>query len=94
MLKTAILSLVTVVAGLAWASESQAGGYFVRGHVTHYGSYVRPHFQSYPDGNVYNNYGTYPNINPYTGHIGTHHSPSYMPYRYSTPNYSALSFGF
>jgi len=92
MLKTAILSLVAVIAGLAWSSESQAADTYVRGYFRHSGTYVQPHFRSQPDGNFYNNYSTYPNVNPYTGHIGTHHFPSYTPYRYSAPSYPAWSY--
>ena len=45
----------------------------VRGYVRHDGTYVQPHYRSNPDGNVYNNWSTYPNVNPYTGTMGTNH---------------------
>lgn len=50
----------------------------VRGYYRKDGTYVRPHYRSNPDGNVWNNWSTYPNINPYTGKQGTK-------YKYSPP---------
>ena len=54
---------------------------FVSGHYRHnpYGgySYVQPHYRTHADTSFYNNWSTYPNINPYTGSLGTHHRPSY-----------------
>ena len=43
----------------------------VRGYYRSNGTYVQPHYRSNPDGNPYNNWSTYPNINPYTGKRGT-----------------------
>lgn len=93
-----VLSLVVAVAGLVVVGESRAD-HFVTGHFRHSGlyaqphlSYVRPHFQSNPDRNFYNNYSTFPNVNPYTGGIGTHHYPTYRPY--SAPRAWGWSFGF
>ena len=54
-------------------------------------TYVKPHYRSDPDGNVWNNWSTYPNINPYTGEQGTK-------YKYSSPssdkksNYNYISY--
>ena len=45
----------------------------VRGYYRSNGTYVQPHYRSNPDGNVYNNWSTYPNVNPYTGRTGTKH---------------------
>lgn len=41
-------------------------------------TYVRPHYRSDPDGDISNNWSTYPNINPYTGKQGTK-------YKYASP---------
>jgi len=49
----------------------------VSGHYRSNGSYVQPHYRSSPDGNFYNNWSTFPNINPYTGSFGTRITPSY-----------------
>ena len=43
----------------------------VRGYYRSNGTYVQPHYRSNPDGNPYNNWSTYPNVNPYTGKRGT-----------------------
>ena len=102
MFKRIMLCAAVASTGLAFVDESRAD-HFVRGHVTRYGSYVQPHYRSQPDGNFYNNYSSWPNVNPYTGTTGTHHYPSfsypsysypsYSPYHY-TPYRSSLSFGF
>jgi hypothetical protein len=53
---------------------------YVRGYFRSNGTYVAPHFRSHPDHNFYNNWSTYPNINPYTGQMGMRLTPSYSPY--------------
>lgn len=35
------------------------------------GTYVAPHFRTAPDRSFNNNWSTYPNVNPYTGKVGT-----------------------
>lgn len=35
------------------------------------GSYVQPYYRTRPDNTLLNNYSTYPNVNPYTGAVGT-----------------------
>lgn len=35
------------------------------------GTYVAPHFRTTPDRSFNNNFSTYPNVNPYTGKVGT-----------------------
>ena len=76
MLKNLLLVALTVtVATLGSAKESQADNY-VRGHLRSSGSYVNPYYRSNADGNFWNNYSTSPNVNPYTGCVGTHHYPT------------------
>jgi hypothetical protein len=55
-------------------SASQQG-VAVQGYSRPNGTYVAPHHRSNPDHNFYNNWSTYPNVNPYTGRTGTHHTP-------------------
>ena len=80
MLRKACLSLAVVAASLFAAGEANAQ-VSVSGHYRNnaYGglSYVRPHYRTHADTSFYNNWSTYPNINPYTGSVGTHHRPSY-----------------
>lgn len=67
-----ILALVGAVALLlGTVAPVVAGDVYVRGHVRRDGTYVAPHWRSAPDGNPYNNWSTYPNVNPYTGQQGT-----------------------
>jgi hypothetical protein len=74
------LSLAVVAASLFAAGEANAQ-VSVSGHYRHNAngsySYVRPHVRTDADGSFYNNWSTHPNVNPYTGTIGTHHRPSY-----------------
>jgi hypothetical protein len=42
----------------------------VRGYVRKDGTYVKPHRQTDPDANKYNNYSTEGNMNPFTGEKG------------------------
>jgi hypothetical protein len=74
---------------------------FVRGYFRSNGTYVAPHYRSSPDGNFFNNWSTYPNINPYTGQMGTRLTPpsssrSTLPSfglpSYSLPSYRTPSF--
>lgn len=53
---------------------------YVRGYYRSSGTYVQPHYRSYQDGNFYNNWSTYPNVNPYTGSRGYRTYPSYPSY--------------
>jgi len=83
MLKHCLMSLVLAAAALT-AGTAQADVY-VRGHYRTSGTYVAPHYRSNADGYFYNNWSTYPNVNPYTGSLGTRRTPSYG--GYSSPAY-------
>lgn len=52
----------------------------VRSYFRKDGTYVQSHYRTYPDGNVFNNWSTKGNINPYTGKKGT-----IDPYKTSIP---------
>jgi hypothetical protein len=52
------------------------GDVYVHGYHREDGTYVRPHYRSDPDGDFSNNWSTYPNVNPYTGKIGTRIMPT------------------
>ena len=94
--KLLLVAVVFAVSAISSVQESQASD-FVNGYIRSNGTYVAPHFRSHADGIFSNNYSSYPNINPYTGSIGTHHSPSYSSglynygynYNYS-PSYSTF----
>jgi hypothetical protein len=74
MLKKVMLTVAIALVGLLSAQIGSADDY-VNGYYRANGTYVQPYYQSNADGNVYNNYSTYPNVNPYTGQVGTHHYP-------------------
>jgi hypothetical protein len=85
-------TLNRILCGVALLA-SMSGGAFAQVHVDGYtrsdGTYVAPHYRSAPDGNVFNNYSTQGNTNPYTGQPGTvnPYAPSRSPYgsSYSNP---------
>ncbi len=91
-MKRLITVLAVLVVVLATTLTADADVY-VRGYTRSNGTYVQPHYRSNPDGNFHNNWSTYPNVNPYTGSIGTRHTPSYSgSYSWRTPSYSVPSY--
>jgi hypothetical protein len=69
-MKKLIVLLITVIILTGW-SLSFAKDVWVNGYYKSNGTYVEGHYRTAPDNNTYNNYSTYPNINPYTGKRGT-----------------------
>lgn len=87
MLKQAIFPLALCLALTALVTTSDADEW-VRGYFRSNGTYVQPYYRSSADGNFYNNWSTYPNINPYTGRTGTRLTPpSSYGYRYQGYSY-------
>ena len=74
-----------------FAGTGFAGGVYVRGHYRSNGTYVQPHYRSAPDRSFRNNWSTYPNVNPYTGKIGTRRG--YGSYSRSYRGYSFGGYG-
>lgn len=69
-MKRALAALIIV--GLSGASAASAQGTVaVRGHVTKDGVYVPPHERTAPNGTTTDNWSSKPNVNPYTGKVGT-----------------------
>ncbi len=64
----------------------------VSGYYKTNGTYVAPHYRTAPNSTVNDNYSTRPNVNPYTGSIGTK-APSYTPSTsiWNTPSSSTRS---
>jgi hypothetical protein len=81
-----ILLAAVLGAGAVFGGQQASADVYVRGYFRSNGSYVAPHFRSDPDGNFFNNWSTYPNINPYTGRRGTRLTPPHAP-RTSWPSY-------
>ncbi|MFZ1937124.1 MAG: hypothetical protein WCB27_09020 [Thermoguttaceae bacterium] len=76
MLRKSLLVSATVMALFA-AVQAASADVYVHGYIRSNGTYVQPYYRSNPDGNFWNNWSTYPNINPYTGNVGTRYWPSY-----------------
>ena len=91
------MTIFVVLAIVCVTSLSAYADVHVRGYFRSNGTYVQPHYRSNPDGNFYNNWSTYPNVNPYTGTIGTKRTPSYsadsthyfQSHRYPSLNYNS-----
>ena len=92
MKRIGVLVVVTCIF-VMFVGTAYAGDVYVRGYFRSNGTYVQPHYRSAPDGNFSNNWSTYPNVNPYTGKMGTLRTPSHS----STPrlgsSYGYGSFG-
>lgn len=70
------------------SSTANAKDTYVHGYYRNNGTYVQPHHRSAPDNNVWNNYSTQGNVNPYTGKAGT-----VNPYSNSNSSYSNFNSG-
>ena len=68
MRKLAIL--LAVFGLLVLVAEAYAGDVYVKPYIRSDGTYVNGHYRTSPDSTPYNNYGTTPNVNPYTGERG------------------------
>lgn len=66
-MKTFIISLFIFFIGTVCFAKDT----YVRGHYRNNGTYVQPHYRTAPNNNIYDNYSTKGNINPYTGKAGT-----------------------
>lgn len=91
------IALALATAPMALAQDSV----FVRGYYRSDGVYVRPHYRTRPDGNFWNNWSSYGNINPFTGERG-YRLPSYydnygigrLPSLGSPPSFSRLPYSY
>jgi hypothetical protein len=63
----------------------------VKGYYKSNGTYVKPHYRTSPNNTVYDNWSTYPNVNPYTNQRGTkHYYNNVQPQTKSYQNYNNL----
>lgn len=65
-MKATIFALWIFICTTAFARDV-----YVNSYVRKDGTFVQGHYRTSPDSNVYNNYSTKGNINPYTGKTGT-----------------------
>jgi len=75
MFKQILLAVVCACA--VFGGQQVRGDDYVRGYIRSNGTYVAPYYRTHADNNFYNNWSTYPNINPYTGQMGTRLTPPY-----------------
>ncbi|HRI28407.1 MAG TPA: hypothetical protein PK239_02010 [Chitinophagales bacterium] len=87
-----ILFLSLILLGFSVTAFSQSSNVRVSGHVRSNGAYVQPHVRTAPNYTNRDNYSTKPNVNPYTGKVGTK-QPDYKYYN-PAPRRSKNSFGF
>jgi hypothetical protein len=64
------LALAGIAAIVSLWSQARADE-FVRGYFRSNGTYVAPYYRSSPDRSYNNNWSVSPNVNPYTGRMGT-----------------------
>ena len=74
MKKILITAFVACLTGCVF-SQSRV---YVKGYYKSNGTYVQPHYRTSPNHTVYDNWSTYPNVNPYTNQIGTKHQNLYV----------------
>lgn len=60
-----VISILIIFTGSAFARSVRVKPYYRSN-----GTYVQPHYRTSPDRNIWNNYSTKGNINPYTGRKG------------------------
>lgn len=79
-----VLSLLALLAGAAHAD-------YVNGYTRSNGTYVQGYHRSHADGNIYNNYSTRGNVNPYTGQAGTVNPNTYNNNSYGNSGYNSYN---
>jgi hypothetical protein len=73
-------TMTTLALAIVLASSALAQGYhYVRPYYRHNGTFVPGHYKTNPDRNIYNNWNTIPNINPFNGRPGTIDPNYYIP---------------
>lgn len=71
-MKTALIVVVLLISSSALAGDVSVRGYWRdSNHDGVKDTYVEPYHRTSPDHTKSNNYGTYPNENPYSGKEGT-----------------------
>ncbi|GAB6283601.1 MAG: hypothetical protein STSR0008_23830 [Ignavibacterium sp.] len=81
MKKMIFIFLILLLSSISVYSQVKVRSYFRKD-----GTYVQSHYRTYPDGNIFNNWSTKGNINPYSGKEGT-----IDPYKISIPRTKVYS---
>lgn len=75
-MKALLLSVAIVAMSVSFAfSQVNPYNHYIRPHVKSNGSVVQGHYRTDPNTIIRDNYSTYPNVNPYTGAVGTVREP-------------------
>lgn len=85
-MKTILIALVMLLVCL---SATAFADQYVRGYFRQNGTYVQPYWRTTPNSNLYDNYSTKGNVNPYTGQRGYENPykyPSYNPPSINPPS--------
>lgn len=88
-----IIALLVSIINFATAQVNK-NEIYVQGYTKSNGTHVEGHWRTAPNNTINDNYGTYPNVNPHTGKVGTirpdYSMPTYPSYRnsgYSNSSY-------
>lgn len=82
MKKSILFSILILI--LSFDTKAYADTW-VNGYTKSNGTFVQGHYRSSPDNNIYNNWSTKGNVNPYTGKIDTK-NPDYYDIRLNRNN--------
>jgi hypothetical protein len=87
MFFAAVAAIAAAVLSLPASADEYVNGYYKSN-----GTYVQGYYRSSPDSSYNNNYSVSPNVNPYTGAVGTK-KPTYddKPPPPKTPTYQPLT---
>lgn len=77
MKKMILGALLILLTSIGYAqSYNRVSGYYRSN-----GTYVEPYYRTSPNNTIRDNWSTYPNVNPFTGRMGTVNPYNYNPYR-------------
>ena len=108
-MKTFILTLALLVGAIFSATaQTNSNHVYVDGYYKTNGTYVQGHYRTAPNNTINDNFSTYPNVNPYTGDVGTikpksYYTPKVQSYeitpivsqpKYVTPTYTTPSYSY
>lgn len=65
-------TLMTIALTSDLFAQVNSSYHYVQPHYRSNGTYVDGYYRTNPNNSVYDNYSTYPNVNPHTGSVGTY----------------------
>lgn len=100
LFKSALLLIGLVFASTQSFAQVNSSNHYVSGHYRSNGTYVQGYYRTNANSTINDNYSTYPNVNPYTGSVGTvrptttYTTPTISTpmYRSTTPTYSTPTY--